>query len=98
YMLWMFQRVYLGPVTNQANAALPDLRPREWASVVPLCAMAILMGVAPVLFLAPMEPAVARLVDRVQSRQVLQVQQRAPDGTQADPAGDASAAVVRAQP
>ena len=31
YMLWMFQRVNYGPVTNEKNAALPDLRPREWA-------------------------------------------------------------------
>ena len=58
YMLWMFQRVYLGEVTNAKNAALPDLQPREWASVLPLCAMAIFMGVFPSLFLKPMEPAV----------------------------------------
>ena len=71
YMLWMFQRVYLGSVTHEENATLPDLRPREWASVVPLCAMAIVMGVFPTLFLAPMEPAVQRLVAQVQSVQPL---------------------------
>ena len=32
YMLWMFQRVYYGPVTHEENATLPDLRPREWAA------------------------------------------------------------------
>ena len=69
YMLWMFQRVYLGKVRHAANASLPDLQPREWASVVPLCAMAILMGVAPTLFTTPMEPAVTRMVERVQSAQ-----------------------------
>ena len=31
YMLWMFQRVNYGPVTNEKNASLPDLSPREWA-------------------------------------------------------------------
>jgi NADH-quinone oxidoreductase subunit M len=87
YMLWMFQRVFLGPVTNPANANLPDLQPREWASVVPLCALAIIMGVAPTLFTAPMEPAVARLVERVQSRQIVQVENRAvPRLVPADPA------------
>jgi NADH-quinone oxidoreductase subunit M len=69
YMLWMFQRVYLGESTNTKNATLPDLRPREWASVVPLCAMAIVMGVFPALFLAPMESSVRRVVERVQSVQ-----------------------------
>ena len=73
YMLWMFQRVYLGDVTNPKNAKLRDLQPREWASVIPLCAMAILMGVAPTLFTAPMEPAVAKVVERVKSVETVRV-------------------------
>ena len=40
YMLWMFQRVNYGPVTNEKNAALPDLTPREWAVLVPIVALA----------------------------------------------------------
>jgi NADH-quinone oxidoreductase subunit M len=72
YMLWMVQRVYYGPVTHHKNEALPDLRPREWAGVLPLCAMSILMGVMPMLFLKPMEPSVRRLVERVQSARSLQ--------------------------
>jgi NADH-quinone oxidoreductase subunit M len=69
YMLWMFQRVYLGTITNEKNATLPDLQPREWASVLPLCALAIAMGVFPSLFLAPMELSVRKVVERVQSAQ-----------------------------
>ena len=65
YMLWMFQRVYLGEVTNPKNTTLPDLRPREWASVVPLCAIAIVMGVFPALFLSPMESSVQKVVERL---------------------------------
>src|SRR3954464_7555681 len=42
YMLWMFQRVNYGPVTNEKNARLVDLRPREWFVIVPIIAMAIL--------------------------------------------------------
>jgi NADH-quinone oxidoreductase subunit M len=73
YMLWMFQRVFYGRVTNPHNADLPDLSPREWAGVLPLCAMAIFMGVFPMVFLKPMEPAVRRMVERVQSVQPLRV-------------------------
>jgi NADH-quinone oxidoreductase subunit M len=73
YMLWMVQRVFYGPVTDEHNAHLPDLRPHEWASVVPLCAVAVVMGVFPSLFLTPMEPAVRKVVERVQSAQPLQV-------------------------
>jgi NADH-quinone oxidoreductase subunit M len=76
YMLWMFQRVYLGSVTHEENETLPDLKPREWASVAPLCALAIVMGVFPTIFLKPMEPAVRRMVEQVQSGQTLRAQQR----------------------
>ncbi len=73
YMLWMFQRVYTGPVTNPANRHLKDLSVREWAVIGPLCAMSILMGVAPNIFLAPMEPAVTRIVQRMESREPMRV-------------------------
>ena len=62
YMLWMFQRVNYGEVTNEKNAGLADLRPREWAALVPIVAVAVLMGVLPNLFLRPMEPAIERLL------------------------------------
>jgi NADH-quinone oxidoreductase subunit M len=65
YMLWMFQRVNYGAVTNEKNARLPDLRPRELAVIVPIIALAILMGVLPNLFLRPIEPSVERLVNHV---------------------------------
>ena len=74
YMLWMVQRVYYGPVRHEENATLPDLRPREWAAVVPLCAMALLMGIFPSIFLAPMEPSVRRVVEQVQATQPLRVE------------------------
>jgi NADH-quinone oxidoreductase subunit M len=74
YMLWMFQRVFYGPITHAENATLPDLHPREWASVLPLCAMAIFMGVFPAVFLTPMEPAVRGIVERVQATQPLRVE------------------------
>ncbi len=74
YMLWMFQRVFLGKVTNDHNKGLPDLSFREWAIIGPLAAASIGMGVMPNVFLKPMEPAVQRIVDRVQSRQPLQVE------------------------
>jgi NADH-quinone oxidoreductase subunit M len=74
YMLWMFQRVFYGKITNDHNKGLPDLSFREWAIVGPLAAAAIGMGVAPNVFLKPMEPAIQRIVDRVQARQPLQVE------------------------
>jgi NADH-quinone oxidoreductase subunit M len=68
YMLWMFQRVNYGPVTNPKNAALPDLSRREWAMVGPIVAMCIVMGVLPNIFLRPMEPSVNRVIERITGR------------------------------
>ena len=53
-----------------------DLSLREWVILGPLAAAAIGMGVFPNVFLKPMEPAVQRIVDRVQSRQPMQVEAR----------------------
>jgi NADH:ubiquinone oxidoreductase subunit 4 (subunit M) len=47
---------------------------------VPLCAIAIVMGVFPTIFLAPMEPAVQRLVAQVQSVQPLRVENSVVEG------------------
>ena len=85
YMLWMFQRVFYGKVTNDHNKGLPDLSFREWAIIGPLAAAAIGMGVAPNVFLKPMEPAVQRLVDRVQSRQPMQAEAVLPKGYKPKP-------------
>jgi NADH-quinone oxidoreductase subunit M len=74
YMLWMLQRVFFGPLTDDENASLEDLRPREWAAAVPLCAMALVMGVFPTFFLRPMEPSVEALVRRVQATQQLRAE------------------------
>jgi len=71
YMLWMFQRVNYGPVRHEKNLLLPDLKTREWAVVVPIVALTVLMGVWPNLFLRPMAGSVERLVNRVRSAPVL---------------------------
>jgi len=65
YMLWMFQRVNYGDVTNEKNRLLPDLTGREWAMIIPTVAMCIFMGIAPVIFLRPMQPAVAKVIDLI---------------------------------
>jgi NADH-quinone oxidoreductase subunit M len=73
YMLWMVQRVYYGKVTRAENAHLPDVTVREWAGLAPLCIMALVMGIVPTLFTKPMEPAVRRMVERVQPAEPVRV-------------------------
>ena len=82
YMLWMVQRVYYGPVRHEENRSLPDLLPREWASALPLCAIALVMGVFPTLFLKPTEPAVTKIVDRMLSTATLRVENQSLEGSE----------------
>jgi NADH-quinone oxidoreductase subunit M len=76
YILWMFQRVNYGEVTNEKNRTLRDLTPREWALVAPTVVIAILMGVFPGILLRPMEPAVNRVIERVTGSQPARVDAR----------------------
>ena len=69
YMLWMFQRVNYGTVTNPKNASLKDLSPREWVVLAPTVVMAVFMGVAPSVFLTPMKPALDRVIARMADAQ-----------------------------
>src|SRR5207249_4502937 len=74
YMLWMFQRVNYGPVTNDRNTHLADLNPREWLILMPIVAIAVLMGVFPNLFLRPIEPAVNRMLRQVERQAPSRIQ------------------------
>jgi NADH-quinone oxidoreductase subunit M len=65
YMLWMFQRVNYGAVTNPKNEGMQDLDTREKWVLWPAIVMAVFMGVAPWVFLKPMTPAVNRIVARM---------------------------------
>src|SRR3954463_15790382 len=73
YMLWMFQRVNYGAV-GEKNAGLRDLSRREWALVVPIVALTVLMGVLPNLFLRPMSASIERMVNQVRSGARIEVQ------------------------
>jgi NADH-quinone oxidoreductase subunit M len=58
YLLWMYQRVFYGKVTHTVNLSLPDLDGRERAALWPAAAMALVMGVAPLIWLNAIDPAV----------------------------------------
>jgi NADH-quinone oxidoreductase subunit M len=58
YLLWMYQRVFFGVVKHEANNTLPDLNLRERVALWPAAIMALAMGVAPLLWLNAIDPAV----------------------------------------
>jgi len=59
YLLWMYQRVFQGQITNPANKNLADLDARERISLWPLAIAALVMGVVPDLWLRFISPSVS---------------------------------------
>jgi NADH-quinone oxidoreductase subunit M len=68
YLLWMYQRVIFGEVRHPEVARLPDLTPREIATLVPLLILIVWIGVYPAPFTRVTEPAVAELLATVKAR------------------------------
>lgn len=68
YMLWMYQRVMFGQVTNAKNLGLQDLTAREALTLVPLLIFCVWIGVYPNTFLKPMEPSVKAFLEHVQTK------------------------------
>jgi len=69
YLLWMFQRVMHGPITNDTVRSLKDMNKREIAYFVPIIIMMFWMGVYPQTFLRKIDSSVAQLLDRVHKRE-----------------------------
>jgi len=65
YLLWLYQRVFFGTVTNPKNEKLHDLTPREVATFVPLLIMAFWIGLYPKPFFQILEQPVNHLVATV---------------------------------
>ena len=67
--LWALQRVFLGPLRLPGGpgtpAAFGDLRPAEVASIVPLLAASVAIGVAPRFLLDVIEPAARTIITLV---------------------------------
>jgi NADH-quinone oxidoreductase subunit M len=65
YTLWMFKRVYLGPVTNDDVRGLTDINAREFLMLSLLAVAVLWMGVHPKPFTDVMDASVAHLLQQV---------------------------------
>jgi len=65
YTLWMFKRVYLGPVTNDDVKELTDINAREFLMLGLLAIAVLAMGLYPKPFTDVMDVSVAELLKHV---------------------------------
>lgn len=67
YLLHMFQKLFLGPVTHDENLKLKDVSVREILVLAPILLMVFWIGFYPKPFFTLMAPAVDKLVALLQS-------------------------------
>lgn len=66
YLLWMYQRVFMGPLDNPENQALEDVNWGQLAIILSFVLFIVWIGVAPSGYFSLMNDTVAALVDSVQ--------------------------------
>ncbi|MDH3254613.1 MAG: NADH-quinone oxidoreductase subunit M [Acidobacteriota bacterium] len=66
YMLWMYQRVFFGPITNPENKKLKDLNLRELAYLLPLVLLCFWIGLYPRPFFRILETPVQHILQQVE--------------------------------
>jgi len=71
YILWMFQRVMLGEVTNEKNLKLKDLNRREYVYMSPLIAMIFFIGLYPKPLIEVLKPTVENIVLMTKEGQIM---------------------------
>jgi NADH-quinone oxidoreductase subunit M len=66
YLLWAYQRMFTGEVTNPANEGLSDLTLREKVILIPMVVLVVFLGVYPKPALDIIEPSVDEILHRIE--------------------------------
>jgi NADH-quinone oxidoreductase subunit M len=70
YLLVMFEKLFLGPLTHAENKTLKDVSLREVIVLLPILVVILWIGLYPKFFFALINPSVERLVALVQTASV----------------------------
>ncbi|HVO30562.1 MAG TPA: NADH-quinone oxidoreductase subunit M [bacterium] len=79
YMLWLYQRVCLGPITDKENEHVSDASGRELLYLLPAIAAILLVGIYPRPLLDRIEPAVNATLETMHARTAPAVTTAAPE-------------------
>ena len=68
YMLWLYQRIAFGRITNPHNEHLADMNLREVAAALPLVALVFIIGLYPNAAFDVMHTSVSNLIQHVNAK------------------------------
>jgi NADH-quinone oxidoreductase subunit M len=77
YMLWLYQRTFLGKTTSD-TVSFRDLGGREWIAIAPLVAMMVWLGTYTQSFMPPVTAATHHLLEQSKMNLEIQVRNTAP--------------------
>ena len=70
YLLHMVYKTFFGELTDEANAAMPDMNMREFVLMAPLVILMLVMGFMPTPFLKQTEPTTEFLLETVEQKRM----------------------------
>jgi NADH-quinone oxidoreductase subunit M len=88
YLLWLYQRLMFGKLDKPENEKLRDVNWREQATLLPIVALCIWIGVYPKPFLDPLRVPVRDIVERIEGGRLAEKEIVRP-AAEAGRAGDA---------
>jgi NADH-quinone oxidoreductase subunit M len=86
YLLWLYQRVFWGPLDNPENAAIPDVNRRELGMMLALIALMVWIGVYPKPLFDIMKEPVDYVVQKVDPQYFAKERLKYPNAPAAAPA------------
>lgn len=73
YMLWLYQRAFLGKASDDVAHHMYDLNLREYFAIIPLLALMVWMGTFTQSFMPPITTANARILGPIDAKKAIQV-------------------------
>jgi NADH-quinone oxidoreductase subunit M len=70
YMLVMYKKSFFGPLNNEKNKTLKDIKGRELVALIPLTALVVILGVYPKPILDPVNKSVTHLVQTMELKAI----------------------------
>ena len=67
YLLWAYERVFTGPITNPDNEGLSDLGLREIAILVPIALIVLAIGIYPKPVFDRIQPSADLILERIEA-------------------------------
>jgi len=92
YLLYMYQRMFFGPLKREENKKLKDLNAREVVYLLIILVFIVWIGVYPKTFLGKSEASVKNLVTQAESRRVYKIKSAAAEQRIAQGAKSSAAA------